>query len=45
MNPGGEIKFKTLDHTATLRAKVERFHLSGHADREELLDFAKSVSP
>ena len=45
MNPGGEFKFKSLDHTSTLRAKVERFHLSGHADREELLDFAKALAP
>jgi Cft2 family RNA processing exonuclease len=45
MNPGGEFKFKSLDHTSTLRAKVERFHLSGHADREELLDFAKALEP
>ena len=45
MAPGGEFKFKSLDHISTLRAKVDRFHLSGHADREELIDFAKSVSP
>ena len=45
MNPGGEFKFKSLDHTSTLRAKVERFHLSGHADREELIDFAKALEP
>jgi Cft2 family RNA processing exonuclease len=45
MSPGGEFKFKSLDHTSTLRAKVERFHLSGHADREELLDFAKALEP
>ena len=45
MNPGGEFKFKSLDHTSTLRAKVERFHLSGHADREELVDFAKALAP
>lgn len=45
MKTGGEFKFKGLDHTAVLKAEVERFHLSGHADREELLDFAKSLSP
>jgi Cft2 family RNA processing exonuclease len=45
MAPGGEFKFKGLDHTSTLRAEVERFHLSGHADREELIDFAQALSP
>jgi Cft2 family RNA processing exonuclease len=45
MAPGGEFKFKGLDHTSILRAEVERFHLSGHADREELVDFAKSLAP
>ena len=45
MAPGGEFKFKGLDHTSTLRAEVERFHLSGHADREELIDFAQALAP
>jgi Cft2 family RNA processing exonuclease len=45
MAPGGEFKFTGLDHTSILRAEVERFHLSGHADREELVDFAKSLAP
>ncbi len=45
MAPGGEFKFKSLDHISTLRAQVERFHLSGHADREELIDFAKDLAP
>ena len=43
--PGGKFKFRGLDHEATLRAQVERFHLSGHADREELVGFAREVSP
>lgn len=42
---GGEFKFKGLDHTSIVRAEIERFHLSGHADREELIDFAKSLTP
>jgi len=42
---GGKFKFRGLDHEATLRAEVERYHLSGHADREELVDFARSLSP
>jgi Cft2 family RNA processing exonuclease len=28
-----------------LRANIERFDLSGHADRQELLDFANDLSP
>ena len=27
------------------RAKIERFELSGHADRDELLDFALQATP
>ena len=45
MAPGGQFKFKSLDHVSTLRAQVDRFHLSGHADREELVDFAKDLAP
>lgn len=37
--------FKTLDHVATVRASIERFDLSGHADREELVDFALQCEP
>ena len=28
-----------------MRAEVDRFHLSGHADREELIDFARDLAP
>jgi Cft2 family RNA processing exonuclease len=45
MARGGEFKFKGLDHTSILRAEVERFHLSGHADRDELIDFAQALAP
>ena len=45
MAPGGEFKFKGLDHVSTLRAEVERFHLSGHADRDELVEFACELAP
>ncbi|MGF1448626.1 MAG: MBL fold metallo-hydrolase [Opitutales bacterium] len=34
------IVFEKIKHSGPLRAQVERFDLSGHADREELLDFA-----
>ena len=52
--PGGEILglsrgdlylFKALDYEAELKAHVERFDLSGHADREELLSLAKKLKP
>lgn len=43
--PGGDFEFKGLDHVAKVRAEVDRFHLSGHADREELVAFAKDLSP
>ncbi|MGA0132838.1 MAG: MBL fold metallo-hydrolase [Opitutales bacterium] len=45
MAPGGRFKFRGLDHEATLRAEVERFHLSGHADRGELVAFARELGP
>jgi Cft2 family RNA processing exonuclease len=37
---GEEFVFKTANVTAKLQARVERYELSGHADREELLEFA-----
>ena len=40
MKSGEEFLFETAHVKAKLKAKVERFHLSGHADREELLEFA-----
>ena len=38
--PGDTILFETAHVKAKLKAHVERFELSGHADREELLEFA-----
>jgi Cft2 family RNA processing exonuclease len=52
--PGGELltrsrgdnfTFHALDFTAPIRARVERFDLSGHADREDLLCLAKALCP
>lgn len=52
--PGGELQskhqgdsflFETLDYTTTVRAHIERFDLSGHADRNELLNFAQKLDP
>ncbi len=37
---GGDFLFGALDYQTAVHARVERFDLSGHADREELLDYA-----
>jgi len=38
--PGGTFHFETAGVKARLRARVEQFELSGHAERDELLQFA-----
>jgi Cft2 family RNA processing exonuclease len=38
--PGDDFVFKTVNVKARVKAHIERFELSGHADREELLEFA-----
>ena len=38
--PGEDFVFKTANVKAKVKARVDRFELSGHADREELLEFA-----
>ena len=38
--PGDQFVFETAHVKAKLKARIERFELSGHADREELLQFA-----
>ncbi len=38
--PGEEFVFEAAHVKQKVKAKVERFELSGHADREELLEFA-----
>lgn len=43
--PGDSVLFETLDYQATCNAQIEKFDLSGHADREELLDYAISMNP
>ncbi len=44
--PAGEpFLFDALDYLAPVRAHIERFDLSGHADREELVDYARTVKP
>ncbi|WOO42844.1 MBL fold metallo-hydrolase [Rubellicoccus peritrichatus] len=37
--------FETLDYSCKIRAAIEQFDLSGHADRDELLNFALSRNP
>ena len=43
--PGKTFLFEALDYQAPIRAQIERFELSGHADRDELLAFALSTRP
>lgn len=38
--PGDTFLFETANVKAKVKARIERFELSGHADREELLEFA-----
>ena len=38
--PGQEFLFSAVHQKAKVKARVERFELSGHADREELVEFA-----
>ena len=42
---GDEFLFEEVDILAQIRASIKKYDLSGHADREELLAFAQSVSP
>lgn len=43
--PGGSVKFAALDHIAERKARIERFDLSSHADRDELVELARACSP
>ncbi|HEX2099490.1 MAG TPA: MBL fold metallo-hydrolase, partial [Candidatus Synoicihabitans sp.] len=43
--PGDDFLFKTIHVRTKVKARVERFELSGHADREELLEFALQATP
>ncbi len=37
--------FDALDYTSPMKARIERFELSGHADRDELIEFAVAAEP
>ena len=43
--PGDKFRFDSLDLKLPLRARLRKFDLSGHASRDELLNFAKSKEP
>jgi Cft2 family RNA processing exonuclease len=43
--PGDDFLFKTVHVRAKVKARVEKFELSGHADREELVEFTTQSSP
>ena len=43
--PGETFLFETIDYQTPVRAQIERFEMSGHADREELLKFALRTHP
>jgi len=42
---GDDFLFEAVDIQTKIRATVRQYDLSGHADREELLAYARSVSP
>ncbi|MEL0098213.1 MAG: MBL fold metallo-hydrolase RNA specificity domain-containing protein, partial [Opitutae bacterium] len=44
-NLGDEFLFDEVDIRTVIRASVKKYDLSGHADRDELLAFAQSLSP
>jgi predicted metal-dependent RNase len=43
--PGETFLFENIDYQTPVRAQIERFEMSGHADREELLKFALRTHP
>lgn len=44
-NIGDTYLFEAVNVKAKIKAHIERFELSGHADREELLEFAIQATP
>jgi Cft2 family RNA processing exonuclease len=43
--PGDNFLFAAANVKTKVKARVEKFELSGHADREELLEFAVQATP
>lgn len=44
-HPGDSFLFEALDYSTKIKAHIEKFDLSGHANREELVQFAKRLDP
>jgi len=42
---GDDFVFETVNVRTKLKAHIDRFELSGHAEREELLEFALQATP
>jgi Cft2 family RNA processing exonuclease len=42
---GESFTFETIDYKTEIKADICRFDLSGHADREELVDLARTIEP
>ena len=42
--PGEKFTFNALPYVAPVKARVERFDLSAHAEREELLAYAQAAT-
>ncbi len=40
-----QFAFDALDFVSPMNARIERFELSGHADRDELIEFAMAAEP
>nr|WP_238710897.1 MBL fold metallo-hydrolase [Oceanipulchritudo coccoides] len=45
LHQGDKFLFKSLGKAVAAMARIEKFDLSSHADREELLEFAKARNP
>jgi len=45
VEPNGNFTFEDLNYTTPVRAKIERFDLSGHADRDDLYQFVLAQQP
>lgn len=45
LNHGDSFRFDALDFETTVNARIERYDMSGHADRENLVSLAKSLNP
>jgi Cft2 family RNA processing exonuclease len=44
-HPGDDFLFETVHVRSRVKARIEKFELSGHADRDELLEFTLQATP